>query len=211
MKQKNNALDKCKQLDRVKDRDILLCEYTQLNGLYKQRDTVIWTMGTIFVGAVLVIIGYAMRYSGEYGDIRLLPFAISSMSILILWRLMLERMRYFSKMNEERMKCIEGVLGMNSHCLFDEVEKKNRFRQNFFKDYGIGSQLGIRRLADWFIVFLSVFWVYLTQERLIFVSLAYLPLLGRWKAGCKEEWFVLMDVILVLLLVAIMWQLDQTF
>ena len=198
MKRKNNTSDECKQLDRDKDRDILLCEYTQLNGLYKQRDTVVWTMGTIFVGAVLVTIGYAIRYLGEYGDIRLLPFAVSSMSILILWRLLLERMRYFSTVNEERMKDIEDVLRMTSHRHFDEVERGD-FRKNY-KDYGIGSYLGVRRLVDWFIVFLSVFWVCLTLERLVFISLAYLPLLGCWKTGCKKRWFVLMAVILSFLM-----------
>ncbi len=158
MKQKNNALDKCKQLDRDKDRDILLCEYNQLSGLYKQRDTIIWTMGTLFVGAVLVIIGYAVGYLGEPSDIHLLPFAISTMSILVLWRLLMERMRYFSRVNEERMKGIERILAMKSHSLFDEVEGDDDFWKNY-KDHGIGYHLGIRRLVDWFIVFLSVFWV----------------------------------------------------
>ncbi len=148
---------------RHRDRDVLLCEYTQLNEEYKQRDTIVWVMGSIFIPAALAILGYAVPL-----DTQKAALAISSLAVFGIFRLLLERMRYFARVNEYRMKEIETVLGMKNHCLFDIIERELKKKETVskkwghlhdqYKVHGWGFFLGVRCLLDLFMLVLTIAW-----------------------------------------------------
>jgi hypothetical protein len=146
-------------------KDILLTEYCQLNELYRQRDTTTWVMATIFIPATVAILGFAARYCHTQSG----PLAIASLGMFAIFRLLVERTRYYSRLNECRMKKIERKLKMEMHSLFDRVQKqikkakdkkeKKKIRERY-QVYNLRSWqlLGVRCLLDLFMLVLAIAW-----------------------------------------------------
>jgi len=163
--------------------DILLAEYNQLNGLYKQRDTIVWVMATIFIPATIGILSYAALKSGQ---IKPLPLAIGSLGAFAIFRFLVERMRYFSKVHENRMKSIERILGMNTHCRFRRIEsklKKMTIREKWWgkhKDYVWGSFLGVKFSLDLFMLLLTIAWSFILGPFVLLVGIVWFFI---WQSG----------------------------
>jgi len=185
--------------DRV---NILLTEYTQLNEQYRQRDTTTWVTGTIFIPIAVGILSYAAagKRTSSIDGVALTSLAIASLAIFAVFRLLLERMRYFSTMNEERMKKIEKILRMDAHSCFDRFEARLREearKMNLYKklcrvviDRGYrGYTLRVRGVLDVFMVVLTVAWGFVWHPFVVLFGVVWLIFFSTsWLALKKRKW-----------------------
>ena len=146
MEQKNNLL--------TRDKDILLGEYAQLNELYRHRGRMIWMMGSIFIPVALAILSYAVISSSGTD---LLPLAICSLGILVVFRFLFERMRYFARVYQTRIKEIEKTLGMDTHSRFGRIEADKLWDK--YKKWGLGSLIRTRHLLSLFVILFFIAWI----------------------------------------------------
>lgn len=134
--------------------DILLNEYQELNNWYRHNNIMAWTMGTILIPLSLGIFAYTIQNLSNRTIIDLILLTIASIGVLVIWVLMFERMSFYTKIRQGRIKYIEEVLGMENHLIFDRKTKAEKRKLS-----KIGSVVGIRLLNKILVILFTVVWI----------------------------------------------------
>lgn len=104
------------------DRETLLVEYQKAQDSAEHHDNLVWTVSSIILGGMLVLMGFTLDHLTKGFDLLVLYTSILGIVLITFLWFLQSTLRSIKRQKYERCKIIEQKLGMEQHRKLEHPE-----------------------------------------------------------------------------------------